>query len=205
MFHRPLHLLTSTCTRRVEVSQTRTPTLPVILAPRRAGNASKSPHTRATKVNSEHRTVSENSSANAQRMRATNLPCHRHPQAQESTNQNSQDRGWLTTSKLTTRDPVNKGWHTSPASCEPRRRSRRSEETAYGGSGRSARRASNATRGRGRRGWRRRGGRGSPVRRRRTPNGLNLKRIIIWRLGVPSCIEGRLGVSLWVFPLLRSC
>jgi hypothetical protein len=37
------------------------------------------------------------------------------------------------------------GWRTSPASCEPRRRSRRSEEVAYGD---SARRASKTTRGR---------------------------------------------------------
>jgi hypothetical protein len=37
----------------------------------------KDPQTRATKVNSEHHKVSESSSANAQRMRATNLPCHR--------------------------------------------------------------------------------------------------------------------------------
>ncbi len=41
------------------------------------GNASKNPQTRATKVNSEHHKVSESSSADAQRMRATNLPCHR--------------------------------------------------------------------------------------------------------------------------------
>jgi hypothetical protein len=37
----------------------------------------KNPQTRATKVNSEHHEVRETSSANAQRMRATNLPCHR--------------------------------------------------------------------------------------------------------------------------------
>jgi hypothetical protein len=39
----------------------------------------KDPQTtgRATKVNSEHHKVSESSTANAQRMRATNLPCHR--------------------------------------------------------------------------------------------------------------------------------
>jgi hypothetical protein len=36
-------------------------------------------------------------------------------------------------------------------------------------------------------GWRRRGGRGSPVRRRRATNGL--KRSILWR--VPSCSKGR--------------
>jgi hypothetical protein len=40
-------------------------------------NASKKSQTRATKIKSEHHKVSENSSANAQRMRATNLPCHR--------------------------------------------------------------------------------------------------------------------------------
>ena len=39
----------------------------------------KNPQTKATKVNSEHHKVSESSSANAQRMRATNLPCHRQP------------------------------------------------------------------------------------------------------------------------------
>jgi hypothetical protein len=49
----------------------------------------KNPQTRATKVNSEHHKVSESSSANAQRMRATNLPCHR--QNRKSANQNSQD------------------------------------------------------------------------------------------------------------------
>jgi hypothetical protein len=35
----------------------------------------KNPQTRATKVNSEHHEARENSSANAQRMRATNLSC----------------------------------------------------------------------------------------------------------------------------------
>ena len=53
----------------------------------------KNPQTKATKGNSEHHKVSESTSANAQRMRATNLPCRRQPR--ESTNQNSQDRGWL--------------------------------------------------------------------------------------------------------------
>ena len=68
----------------------------------------KNPQTRATKVNSEHHKVSESSSANAQRMRATNLPCHR-PQRESA-------KPKFSGSQVVNLSPIEYSWHRKHAS-----------------------------------------------------------------------------------------
>ena len=68
----------------------------------------KNPQTKATKVNSEHHKVSESSSANAQRMRATNLPCHR-PQRESA-------KPKFSGSQVVNLSPIEYSWHRKHAS-----------------------------------------------------------------------------------------
>ena len=92
---------------------------PTLILARRAGSEKsrtepefgmqvKNPQTRATKVNSEHHKVSESSSANAQRMRATNLPCHR-PQRESA-------KPKFSGSQVVNLSPIEYSWHRKHAS-----------------------------------------------------------------------------------------